>query len=165
MTVLWSRLAAASVGLLLASCPAAAGLEQQDLSFKRDDSWHKYVRSPSSKVVKPVRIVPNSVSGNVANPDGLIHGGRPTVLDRQSDSDNMPSLVVDMGQNVVGVVSISFGHSKNISNASPGLKLAFSETMEFLTNRSDFTRSDNAAGVSRILGFNDRQWVLTGNTG
>ncbi|MGM0353978.1 alpha-L-rhamnosidase-related protein [Streptomyces sp. ECR3] len=57
-----------------------------------------------------------------------------------------PSVTVDFGKVVVGHPDIRFtGASAN----SPGVRLAFSETREFLTDRSDFTRSDQAGGTGR----------------
>jgi hypothetical protein len=111
-------------------------------------SWQKYVRSPASNTVKPVGIVTASTIGNVSNPNGLIDGQEPTVLSRNTESDQLPTVVVDFGQNVVGVLSLQFSGSQSFSTGLPGLKLAFSETTEYLTDRSDFTRSDNASGVS-----------------
>lgn len=113
-----------------------------------DPSWHRYVRSPASSNVKPARIVADQTKGNVANADGLITGKAPTVLNRPSKNEPAPSIVVDFGQNVVGLLGISFAGSKNGTDALPGLKLAFSESMQFLGDSSDFTRSFNAGGVS-----------------
>jgi len=51
-----------------------------------------------------------------------------------------PRVVVDFGQNIVGFLQVAFaGASANY----PGVRFAFSETTEYLTNISDFTRSDN----------------------
>lgn len=60
--------------------------------------------------------------------------------------EETPSVVVDFGQNVVGYLQIDFaGASDNF----PGIQLGFSETLEYLTNTSDFTRSDNVSAASR----------------
>lgn len=112
------------------------------------DSWHKYVRSPTSDIVEPIRIVPGTIMGNVTNPDGLIRKEEIMVLTRSAASNDIPSVTLDFGRNVVGQLSMQFAGSSNYSDGYPGLKVAFSETLEFLGNRSDFTRSDNAAGVS-----------------
>jgi hypothetical protein len=53
-----------------------------------------------------------------------------------------PSVVVDFGKPVVGFLSISFAGA---SNNRPGMRLAFSEMMEYLTDVSDFTRSYNVS--------------------
>lgn len=111
-------------------------------------SWQKYVRSPASNTVKPIGIISDSTIGNVSNPNGLIDGQEPTVLSRHAASDQLPTIVVDFGQNVVGILSLQFSGSQSLSTGLPGLRLAFSETTEYLTGRSDFTRSDNAGGVS-----------------
>lgn len=56
------------------------------------------------------------------------------------DTVTKPSLIVDFGKVVVGFLNIAFSGA---SNNKPGIQLAFSETTEFLTTISDFTRSDN----------------------
>lgn len=116
-----------------------------------ETSWHQYVRSPVSDIVKPIGIVSGSTIGKVSNPNGLINRQSPTVLSRSDENDLLPTVVLDFGQNVVGVLSLELAGSQNTSAGLPGLRLAFSETMEYLTNRSDFTRSDNASGVCSAM--------------
>lgn len=53
-----------------------------------------------------------------------------------------PAVVVDFGQVVVGFLSISFAGA---SDNNPGIRLAFSETTQFLTDLCDFTRSFNVS--------------------
>lgn len=125
-------------------------------------SWHRFARSPSSNIVKPAGIVSDGTIGNVSNPNGIINGQGPAVLNRDNEDDELPTVIVDFGQNVVGVLSLEFSGSQNLSVGLPGLRLAFSETMEYLTNRSDFTRSDNASGVSErmlIAGSSQVKWL------
>ena len=56
-----------------------------------------------------------------------------------------PSITVDFGKVVVGYPKISCaGASAN----TPGVELAFSETTQYLTNVSDFTRSDNGDSIT-----------------
>lgn len=57
-----------------------------------------------------------------------------------------PSVTVDFGKVVVGHPRIRFASA---SANSPGVRLAFSETVECLTDRSDFTHSDQAGGAGR----------------
>ncbi|MHB9848155.1 alpha-L-rhamnosidase C-terminal domain-containing protein [Streptomyces krungchingensis] len=57
-----------------------------------------------------------------------------------------PSVTVDFGKVVVGYPQIRF---TSASDNAPGVRLAFSETRQFLTNRSDFTRSDQAGGAGQ----------------
>ncbi|MGW1563572.1 alpha-L-rhamnosidase-related protein [Streptomyces sp. NPDC002144] len=52
-----------------------------------------------------------------------------------------PSVTVDFGKVVVGYPRVRF---TSASDNSPGVRLAFSETKQFLTDRSDFTRSDQS---------------------
>ncbi|RFU79641.1 alpha-l-rhamnosidase a [Trichoderma arundinaceum] len=126
-------------------------------------SWHKFVRSPSSHTVKPLGIIPESTVGNVSNANGLVDGGGPTVLSRNNGDDLLPTVVVDFGQNVVGVLSLEFSGSQNTSTGLPGLRLAFSETMEYLRDRSDFTRSDNASGNEKLINGTDQVAVKNNN--
>ncbi|KAI1816223.1 glycoside hydrolase family 78 protein [Poronia punctata] len=110
--------------------------------------WQQYVRAPSDAIVRPTRILEDYTKGGVQNPDGLITGADSTVLTRDagSDDEEIPSLVVDFGQNVVGQLMLEFDGSKNGSQGYPGLRLTFSEALEYLTDRSDYTRSDRAQG-------------------
>ncbi|MFE7170005.1 alpha-L-rhamnosidase C-terminal domain-containing protein [Streptomyces sp. NPDC057616] len=57
-----------------------------------------------------------------------------------------PSVTVDFGKVVVGYPRIRF---TSASANSPGVRLAFSETRQFLTERSDFTRSDQSGGAGQ----------------
>ena len=151
LTVIFQVLVAA-VHFTMVPFRSAVASASLVLSALAAPSWHKYVRSPNSHTVHPVAIVANSVTGNVSNPDGLLHG-RPTVLTREA-SQGPPSLVLDFGQNVVGLLEVTFGHSKSFGKGLPGVKLAFSETLEFLGDSSDFTRSDNASGVCNAHSLN-----------
>lgn len=133
--------------------PRPAGQQYLSKFASADDkSWHKYVKAPSSKHVSPKGIVQGSPSGDVSNPDGLIDGTSPTVLTRRTTDDDIPSLIVDFGQNLAGYLNIDLEGSADSSDALPGIRLAFSETLQYLTDSSDFTRSDNADGgdVSRL---------------
>ncbi|MFD6532159.1 alpha-L-rhamnosidase C-terminal domain-containing protein [Streptomyces sp. NPDC060184] len=58
--------------------------------------------------------------------------------------EELPSVTVDFGKVVVGCPRIRFSFA---SDDSPGVRVAFSETRQFLTERSDFTRSDQAGGA------------------
>ena len=54
-----------------------------------------------------------------------------------------PSITLDFGKVVVGYPRISFAGA---SGNNPGVRLAFSETLQYLSDRSDFTRSDVNGG-------------------
>lgn len=61
------------------------------------------------------------------------------------DDPAVPSVTVDFGTDVVGYPRIAFaGASRN----QPGVRVAFSETTQYLTDRSDFTRSDNGDTIT-----------------
>ncbi|MHC3473135.1 alpha-L-rhamnosidase-related protein [Streptomyces sp. 7R007] len=57
-----------------------------------------------------------------------------------------PSVTLDFGKVVVGWPRVRFAAA---SDNHPGVRLAFSETRQFLTDRSDFTRSDQAGGAGQ----------------
>lgn len=140
--------------ILLSPLITATPAPQQELASKYESSWQKYVRAPTSKSVLPARVLDQYTAGNVENPDGfVVHNGL-TVLTRQDQDEDEPTIVVDFGQTFAGLLSIEFdgaeayGTDNDSTGGLPGLTLAFSETLEGLTDRSDFTRSDNAAGVS-----------------
>jgi hypothetical protein len=122
------------------------------LANEAPDDWQKYVRSPPSRIVRPVRVIANYTQGNVTNPDGLLTGKGSTLLTRTAPASNAtstapdagPTIVVDFGQNIAGFLSISFGGSYNMTPGRPGIRLAFSETLEYLAQyTSDFSRSYN----------------------
>ncbi|KAI1378370.1 glycoside hydrolase family 78 protein [Hypoxylon crocopeplum] len=109
-----------------------------------DTSWHKYVRAPPTNIIQPKALLGEYTLGSVVNPEGLLNGDSVTTLTRGENETTIPTVVLDFGQNIVGLLTIDFASSTNISGGFPGIKLSFSETLEFLEDRSDFTRSDNA---------------------
>lgn len=125
-----------------------AGQESMGDPPEDEYSWWKYIRGPFSNTISPVRLLSKHTSGNISNPEGLLSGGT-TTLARNSPDESIPSLVLDFGRNYAGVLSIDFagaepsGQGLLNTTSLPGITLAFSETLQFLTNRSDFTRSDN----------------------
>jgi hypothetical protein len=126
---------------------------QSQLSSASPDDWQKYVRSPATNIVRPVHVLSNYTQGNVTNPVGLLTGKGSTVFTRivpapDATTDVPPTIVVDFGQNVVGFLSINFGGSYNSTPGLPSIRLAFSETLEYLTSVSDFSRSYNVRSHS-----------------
>lgn len=147
-----------AVLLAIASAHIVVGAALSNLKSQahnlQDDNWYKYIRSPESRIVKPQSILSTNTTGNVTNPNGLLGADNSvTVLMRNEGDPDVPTVIVDFGQNVVGIVSIDFAGSSNSSEGFPGLKVAFSETQQYLTNTSDFTRSDNMADVSYFQKF------------
>ncbi|HVV24606.1 MAG TPA: discoidin domain-containing protein, partial [Pseudonocardiaceae bacterium] len=57
--------------------------------------------------------------------------------------DTPPSITVDFGKVVVGYPVVRFAGA---SAGDPGVRLAFSESTQYLTDRSDFMRSDFSGG-------------------
>jgi hypothetical protein len=135
-----------------APAPPAYQLQQLGFASSSPDEWQKYIRSPSTQIIHPVAIVANHTQGNVTNPDGLLTGHGKTILtgpaprsDGSSAAESIPSIVVDFGQNIAGYISIKFGGAYNSTPGLPGIRLAFSESVQYgyLTEVSDFSRSDN----------------------
>ncbi|PHH69140.1 hypothetical protein CDD82_7972 [Ophiocordyceps australis] len=118
-------------------------------------SWHKFIQSPGARIIKPVDIVDKRVNGTVKDPYNFLLGEQ-TFLLRRSVMEDVPSVVVDFGRVVVGTLEIDFGVSHNFSAGRPGVRLAFSETLEFLSDRSDYTRSDSAQGDDKITNGTDQ---------
>ncbi|KAI2630856.1 glycoside hydrolase family 78 protein [Hypoxylon sp. NC1633] len=129
-----------SKSLILCQLLANRYVNAQD----NDTSWHKYIRAPPSSNVKPKAVLDAYTLGKVVNADALITGDDITTLTRAEGDADVPTVVLDFGQNIVGQLEIDFASSTNSSDGFPGLKLSFSEALEFLGDRSDFTRSDNA---------------------
>jgi len=125
---------------------AAAPAAQQHFMDGNDTAWHKYVRAPAEHRLTSPKVLDQFTSGDIKI------SGDDITFTRLHPSDPIPEVVLDFGLNVAGQVSIKFegASSANRSQGLPGLRLAFSETLQFLTNRSDFTRSDNA-GVSHDI--------------
>ncbi len=125
----------------------ATELSATDVSTTGD--WKKYVRSSSSTTIRPVSVLSSYTVGNVTNADGFLTGNGSTILTRTpataTSPDTAPMIVVDWGQNTAGFLSINFGGASNTTTGLPGIRLAFSETLEFLGNTSDFSRSYNAS--------------------
>ncbi|KAL5328119.1 hypothetical protein ACEPPN_005827 [Leptodophora sp. 'Broadleaf-Isolate-01'] len=143
------------VFILLFITPTLAEYQWQDQLNARED-WQKYVRSPPNEIVRPVRVLGKYTRGNVTNPEGLLTGKGSTTLTRDataqnttwahaSPSDIAPAIVVDFGQNIAGLLSIKFGGAYNTTPGLPGIRLAFSETLQFLSDLSDFSRSNNVS--------------------
>ncbi|WP_344860833.1 alpha-L-rhamnosidase C-terminal domain-containing protein [Amycolatopsis ultiminotia] len=59
--------------------------------------------------------------------------------------DAPPSITVDFGKNIVGYPQVDF---QDASAEHPGVRLAFSETTQYLGDVSDFTRSDNGDTIT-----------------
>lgn len=134
--------------------PAPASTANQfQLGSNSENDWQKYVRSPSTQIIHPTSIVANYTQGNVTNPDGLLTGHGKTILTRSNNSASIPTIVVDFGQNIAGYLSIKFGGAYNSTEGLPGIRLAFSESLQYgyLTDVSDFSRSDNVVSPRRCI--------------
>ncbi|KUJ09723.1 Six-hairpin glycosidase [Mollisia scopiformis] len=128
---------------------------QDSLTSDAAPDWQKYVRSPPNQIVRPVAVLTNYTQGNVTNPNGLLTGKGATTFTRTNisagtEKDVLPTIVVDFGQNIVGYLSIKFGGASSFNDTPglPGIRLAFSETLQYLTNVSDFSRSYNGDTIT-----------------
>jgi hypothetical protein len=110
-----------------------------------DTNWHKYVRAPSSRIVAPRSIL--NTTGTVVNAQALVTNETTGVatLYRNHTTDPVPSITIDFGLNIVGYPQVFFSSA---SANNPGIRLTFSETVQYLTNVSDFTRSDNGDTIT-----------------
>lgn len=123
------------------------------------DNWKHYVRGPSDHVIRPISVDALPARGHVLNLQGLVDGSAPTVLVRSNNTDEVPSIVVDFGMNTVGILSIEFDADDGVEGPEdglPGLRLAFSETIQHLSDKSDFTRSFNVRFSLTIVLY---QWL------
>jgi len=72
-----------------------------------------------------------------------------------------PSVTLDFGKVVAGYTKLDFAGA---SDNHPGVRLAFSESTQYLTDRSDFTRSDLSGGPGtdqHAVAAGGGQWVDT----
>ncbi|OHW90063.1 alpha-l-rhamnosidase a [Colletotrichum incanum] len=164
MGSLWTNIFAFVTGQLSLISPNWSGSLSEDHSSVHEPSWHRYVRASESRTIRPVRVIPNLTRGAVTNPSGLITGdGGPTILYRPGGEHEIPSVTVDFGQNTVGILSVSFAGSSTSASSGederpdiegessqkrPGIRLAFSETLQFLSDVSDFSRSYNGDTIT-----------------
>jgi hypothetical protein len=122
------------LGLLCFAGPALAAPAERGPTRVKDTNWQRYVVAPTSRNVLPVRVL--SSTGDVTNAQGVLGSGVAR-LQRSTPQDVVPSVTVDFGKVVVGYPKISFAGS---SGTNPGVRLAFSESIQYLTDRSDWTR-------------------------
>ncbi|KZL72594.1 alpha-L-rhamnosidase A [Colletotrichum tofieldiae] len=164
MRGLWTNIFAFVTGQWSLTSPNRSGSLGEDRSSVHAPSWHRHVRASESRTIRPVRVVPDLTRGAVTNPSGLITGeDGPTILYRLGEEDEIPFLTVDFGQNTVGILSVSFAGSSTCASPGederaenegemgrkrPGIRLAFSETLQFLSNVSDFSRSYNGDTIT-----------------
>lgn len=156
--------------LTLTAANPAPRQKNVDARQSNDTTWQQYVRAPSTTTIFPVAYLKDHSRGNITNPTGILGDGV-TTLTREDRSDEMPSIVLDFGQNYAGILSIHFAGAQALgspkhgpyrnASAVPGLALAFSETLEYLTNRSDFTRSDNLPDGQKVTNGTDQIAVQT----
>lgn len=123
---------------------------QVPLNKNQGESWYKYVRASPSRTVYPSRILTKYTKGNLTNAEALLHDKGVTTLTRNNSSSREPTIVIDFGQNTAGLLQIEFAGSTNFTRGRPGLRLAYSETLQFLSDRSDFSRSYNVRLSTRI---------------
>lgn len=110
---------------------------------QNESSWQKYIVGPQERIVYPQRIV--SVSGNVTNAQAVIQRSGDLVLSRSEQDETPPAVILDFGINVVGFLRVAFnGATAN----RPGIRIAFSETLQFLSDLSDYSRSNGANPIT-----------------
>jgi hypothetical protein len=115
---------------------------QQAASVTGNTEVRRAVPFASTVSTTQVRI---TVTADQATPQGeftRINEVYPGLL----PEDGIPRVVVDFGKVVVGHPHLRFASA---SAGNPGVRLAFSETLQFLTDRSDFTRADQSGTPSQ----------------
>ncbi|MFD8811406.1 discoidin domain-containing protein [Streptomyces sp. NPDC059627] len=120
----------------------------------RDGDWHTAATVTGNNAVQKAVPFTEEVSTErvritVTNAQDTPHGYFTRINEvwpAPVDPIPVPSVTVDFGKVVVGYPQIRF---TSASDNSPGVRLAFSETRQFLTDRSDFTRSDQAGGAGQ----------------
>ena len=99
--------------------------------------WQRYVLAPPTRQVPPAAVL--ATSGDVANATAaLTQGGGAARLTRRTTGDEAV-LDLDFGKVVAGRLEIGFAAA---SDPPPGVRVAFSESRQYLGPRSDFSRSD-----------------------
>lgn len=110
---------------------------------QNESSWQQYIVGPQERIIYPQRIV--STSGNVTNAQAVIQRSGDLVLSRSSQDETPPAVILDFGINVVGFLRVAFnGATAN----RPGIRIAFSETLQFLSDLSDYSRSNGASPIT-----------------
>ncbi|KAF2796060.1 glycoside hydrolase family 78 protein [Melanomma pulvis-pyrius CBS 109.77] len=122
---------------------AAVSASFSSTTLAQNTSWHQYVRAPNTTMVSPSRII--TTENNVTNAEALLSTDSSFAILSRELEDSSPSITIDFGLNIVGFPIFTFAGA---SSNSPGIRVAFSETMQFLGDRSDFTRSDNGQKIT-----------------
>ncbi|CCF84202.1 alpha-L-rhamnosidase-related protein [Nitrolancea hollandica] len=117
---------------LAGNVPLAGGVDLCSSALAR------YVLAPPTRQVLPVSIEQvQENGGRVEQAEGLLaRGGEAARIERTPGSD--PTIVVDFGQNVSGLLTISTSGS-----TSPELRVAVSESRAFLGKDSDLSWEDH----------------------
>ncbi|MEU9446222.1 alpha-L-rhamnosidase C-terminal domain-containing protein [Streptomyces sp. NPDC048304] len=120
----------------------------------RDGDWHTAATVTGNDAVQTAVPFTEEVSTDrvritVTNAQDTSHGNFTRINEvwpAPVDPIPVPSITVDFGKVVVGYPQVRF---TSASDNNPGVRVAFSETRQFLTDRSDFTRSDQAGGTGQ----------------
>jgi len=120
----------------------------------RDGDWHTAASVKGNDAVQKAvpfaeQVSTDRVRITVTNAQDTSHGDFTRINEvwpAPVDPIPVPSVTVDFGKVVVGYPQVRF---TSASDNSPGVRVAFSETRQFLTDRSDFTRADQAGGAGQ----------------
>lgn len=118
---------------LQAAAPASA-------TFLSGD-WRRYVPAPASRTMLPTSVL--AASTGVADGGGILRSGGGSARLTLQAGGSTPYLDIDFGQVVVGKLGLRVTQS---SDPAPEVRIAFSETRQYLGWKSDFSRSDAAGG-------------------
>ena len=110
-------------------------------SWPENPNWQNYVLATGASQLTPARIV--SVSGKVSNPVGLLDGTRGGAKLTWDGRGAMPTILVDYGVESGGVPLFTVTATSARLSAPVTVRVAFSETQQFMTATGDYWTSED----------------------
>ncbi len=114
-----------------------------------DGDWQSYLLAPSERDLFPVAVIRAEADGGIIeNPSALLTTGQQSLHFVRKPGSN-PFIIVDFGKNLMGhlrarTANVIPGGRTGTANVYPAqARLAFSESLAFLTPQSDFSWQEN----------------------
>ncbi|MDZ5441539.1 alpha-L-rhamnosidase C-terminal domain-containing protein [Micromonospora sp. 4G57] len=129
-----TRFAAISLttAAVLVASTGVASAESGGLAAPAPGDWQRYVLTPQTRDVAPLRVVSaDSRGGEITNPAGVLAADGQPVKITKTGAGADPRLIVDFGREVSGYLSVDF------AGAAPTTLFAFSETLGYLGDWGD----------------------------
>jgi alpha-L-rhamnosidase len=147
-------------GLLVAAPAPAAGAVAHAAALSAhpvaaDRGWDRYVEAPSSREVRPVRVV--SATGQVHDPTALLQGHAGTTTLTYPAGGTAPVLVLDYGKEVGGYVKFTVAAASQPAE----LKSSYSEVLANLSPSGDGAPGIGLAGSGSLS--RDDTFLITGS--